>query len=323
MERSDGTQMALCVGCGLQPIYNPKLGIAICPMCDGPVRYAGESAGTLEILPPLGKPKSKIVEVEMPYATKVLGQELETYMNIGMRYITTADVQRFEQLELTATEVGEMKELVPFKMPNPVVAKRIEQFEETKISLQQLEAMGADLRTVLGDKPEQMDYVDEEASIGEMTPQNMLLMPETGMPEGGMPEGGMPEGEFAGTAASIPEVAAYAPEAPEVQQPTILGGALPGNGSPKLLVIDTSPVTMQNEAARLGLPGGPQTMGGARRQFRRAPAYGGYSPMPGPIPGFGGAGAPIAMVPGRTETTETGEVIKLGPSAPVLVQKLG
>ena len=72
MERSDGEKIPICVSCGTIPIYNPRLKIAICPLCDGPVKFIGDNIHNLEILPPLGRPKSKIVEVEMPYSTKLL-----------------------------------------------------------------------------------------------------------------------------------------------------------------------------------------------------------------------------------------------------------
>jgi DNA-directed RNA polymerase II subunit RPB2 len=311
MERSDGTKMALCVGCGLQPIYNPKLNISICPLCDGPVRYAGESAGTLELLPPLGRPKSKIVEVEMPYATKVLSQELETYLNIGMRYITTSDVQRFEQLELTATEVGERKELMPLVMTNPVVAERIEPVKETEITLEQLAAMGANLQTIYQEAKPQGDYLQEEAAVGEMQPmgefgpQNEVMMPGEEMIGGqSMPEAFGPT--FVAEANPMPEMG--------LSQPTVLANALPGVGSPKIIAVDTSPETMRHQAAMLGMPEGP-AYGGARRQFRRVPAYGGYP--------LAANAAPTGMIPGRTEMGEGGEVIKLNASAPIVVQKLG
>jgi DNA-directed RNA polymerase beta subunit len=38
MERSDGAKFPICVACGTIPIYNPRLGIAICSLCDGPVK---------------------------------------------------------------------------------------------------------------------------------------------------------------------------------------------------------------------------------------------------------------------------------------------
>jgi hypothetical protein len=100
---------------------------------------------------------------------------------------------------------------------------------------------------------------------------------------------------------------------PEINQTKtiMMPGALPGKGLPSVIAVDTS------EGARhadgLGMP--EPVYGAPRRQFRRAPAYGGYAPQ---------QSAPVGnMVPGRSETTESGEVIKLNASAPVLVKKLG
>ena len=108
MERSDGTTMPLCVSCGMVPIYNPRIGLAVCSMCDGPLRYIGtDNVNTIELLPPLGRPKAKIVEVEIPYSTKLLVQEQEAFLNMSMRFITTNGVECLRPLERIAEEVPE------------------------------------------------------------------------------------------------------------------------------------------------------------------------------------------------------------------------
>jgi DNA-directed RNA polymerase beta subunit len=120
MERSDGAKIPICVACGTIPIYNPRLGIAICALCDGPVKYIGDTVNNLEILPPLGRPKSKIVEVEMPYSTKLLTQEQEAYLNLTMRYITTSGVERLKPLEFSGTSSEVVKELPRLILPETV-----------------------------------------------------------------------------------------------------------------------------------------------------------------------------------------------------------
>ena len=94
MERSDGTSIPVCTGCGTVPIYNPKLNLAVCTLCDGPVQFSGSSASNLELIPPAKKSSAEIVNVAMPFATNLLGHELATFMNMGMRFITTRGIQK-------------------------------------------------------------------------------------------------------------------------------------------------------------------------------------------------------------------------------------
>ena len=92
MLRSDGTSFNVCKGCGTIPIENPKTGLFICPLCTGPVSYIGSGPSDLELIPPTRKSMVAPVTIEMPYAFKLLCQELETYMNIGMRIMTEKDL---------------------------------------------------------------------------------------------------------------------------------------------------------------------------------------------------------------------------------------
>jgi DNA-directed RNA polymerase II subunit RPB2 len=126
MERSDGVKMPICVSCGTVPIFNPRLGLAVCAMCDGPLQYIGDTASNLNLLPPLGRPKSKIVQVEMPYATKLLAQEQETFLNLSMRFITTNGVERLRPLERIEEENdAPQKKLEPLLVPLPDYVKPI------------------------------------------------------------------------------------------------------------------------------------------------------------------------------------------------------
>jgi DNA-directed RNA polymerase II subunit RPB2 len=96
MKRSDGVKVPLCTGCGTVPIWNPKLKIAVCSMCSGPVQFGGVTRDTLELIPPAKRSAPKIVEVEMPYATKLLAQELDAFLNVSMRFLTTSGIQRLK-----------------------------------------------------------------------------------------------------------------------------------------------------------------------------------------------------------------------------------
>jgi DNA-directed RNA polymerase beta subunit len=67
----------VCIGCGTIPIYNESINVSICPLCDGPVKYSGNSVNNFEIIPPNKKQTAEIVKIEIPYSAKVLEQELE------------------------------------------------------------------------------------------------------------------------------------------------------------------------------------------------------------------------------------------------------
>ncbi len=106
MKRSDGTKMPICTGCGTIPIFNQKLGIAVCSLCQGPVRFAGHTAESLEMIPPIKKQTAPIVQVEIPYVLKVLDQELATFMNTGLRFMTTSGVQKLDTTKVKTDETA-------------------------------------------------------------------------------------------------------------------------------------------------------------------------------------------------------------------------
>ncbi len=91
MKRSDGTQMVICNGCGRFPIYNKRLNIKVCPNCDGPVKFSGETSKNLEVLPPLHQSRTEFSTVEAPYVIRLLSQEMETYLNMPLRFLTSKD----------------------------------------------------------------------------------------------------------------------------------------------------------------------------------------------------------------------------------------
>lgn len=169
MERSDGAKVPLCVACGTIPIYNPKLNIKICPLCDGPVRYIGDNVHNLEILPPLGRPKSKIVEVQMPYSTKLLTQEQETYLNLTMRYITTSGVTRLAPLEYSGTSSEIVKELPRLITAEAVVPAYLEETPDIALSVEQLRSMATDVAKMSDEEKAVFDAIAEE------TPEGMTL----------------------------------------------------------------------------------------------------------------------------------------------------
>ena len=92
MKRGDGETFLICNGCGTIPIYNEAEEFYVCPLCDGPLTFSGKTANTLELIPPNKRSLATFSKIEMPYVVKLLEQEMSTYMNIGMRYLTTKNV---------------------------------------------------------------------------------------------------------------------------------------------------------------------------------------------------------------------------------------
>ncbi len=176
MKRSDGTTMPLCASCGTIPVYNSRLNISVCPMCDGPMKYIGDNEKNLELLPPLGRPKSRIVQVEIPYSTKLLGQELETYLNIGLRYITTRDVNKLQELEYSGTSSEVVKELPRLILPEMSSPAYIDGIPKAVVSLDQLRAMGANLTQLSAAEKAELDQVLEESPEGMMIGQEMSML---------------------------------------------------------------------------------------------------------------------------------------------------
>lgn len=71
MECSDGFNCYTCRNCGLLAIANPEANIWLCKSCDNTTQFA---------------------PIQIPYAYKLLMQELET-MNIGSRIFTSGAIQ--------------------------------------------------------------------------------------------------------------------------------------------------------------------------------------------------------------------------------------
>lgn len=92
MKRSDGTNFWVCNGCGTIPIYNEKDKLFVCPSCDGPVEFSGSTAETLTLVQPLKRSRVTFSKVEIPYALKLLDQEVTTYTGSGLRFITEKSV---------------------------------------------------------------------------------------------------------------------------------------------------------------------------------------------------------------------------------------
>jgi hypothetical protein len=148
MKRADGYQTVVCNGCGTIPIYNEREGRFICPMCDGPVKYIGDSSTTLDILPPTKRSVASFSRVEMPYAVKLLDQEMNTYLNMGMRFLTTKDMKHFRPppfAELTGDqEQALLDAALPERvLPETTILEYLPAPEEPEVRPEDLAALGA------------------------------------------------------------------------------------------------------------------------------------------------------------------------------------
>ncbi len=230
MERSDGDVFPVCAGCGTMPIYNEKQNIAVCTMCQGPIKFAGTSADTLEMIPPMVKPVAPIVKVEMPYTVKLLDQELATFGNMSMRYITRARADKLGSKYQNIIEpgTGPVEDLPSYKIPEvnvPHIEELAATSEKIAASMPNLENL-ATLAKQVG-----MTLVPEGSAMARGKPQIPLGMEPLGPPETGEK---IVEGSTAEEGVEGP------PEEEEVQ---ILPGAIPP--TPELKVLGSkAPITV-------------------------------------------------------------------------------
>jgi hypothetical protein len=120
MKRADGYSTIVCNGCGTIPIYNERERLSICPMCDGPVKYIGATASNIDILPPLKRSVATFSKINIPYAYKLLDQEMNAYLNMGMRVLTETDVKHFRGPPLGEIAADEEERLL-----GTVLAQRV------------------------------------------------------------------------------------------------------------------------------------------------------------------------------------------------------
>jgi hypothetical protein len=135
MKRADAYTTYVCNGCGTIPIYNDSKRLYVCPMCDGPVTFIGDSATTLELLPPSKRSSATFSKVEIPYATKVLDQELAFFLNMSMRMLTEKDVTHLRGAPLVELTADQQAAALAAKLPertllDTVIPERIEKKDE-------------------------------------------------------------------------------------------------------------------------------------------------------------------------------------------------
>jgi DNA-directed RNA polymerase II subunit RPB2 len=148
MKRADAYTTYVCNSCGTIPIYNESKKLYVCSMCDGPVNYIGDSATTLELLPPSKRSAATFSKVEIPYATKLLDQELAFFLNMSMRMLTERDVTHLRGAPLVELTADQQTAALAAKLPertllDTVVPERIEKKDsDFTIRPEDLSALG-------------------------------------------------------------------------------------------------------------------------------------------------------------------------------------
>ncbi len=149
MQRSDGYQTWICNGCGTIPVYNEADKLFFCTTCDGPARFTGDDTmDSYKLMPAIKRSVVSFSKVEMPYAMKVLGQEMATYLNMGMRFLTAKDLKQMRPpawAELTAEQQRVLLDapLPTRSLPETVVPEYVKQVEEPEVRPEDLAALGA------------------------------------------------------------------------------------------------------------------------------------------------------------------------------------
>ncbi len=311
MQRSDGAKFPICTGCGTIPIYNPKLGLAICTLCDGPVEFTGTNATNIEIIPPLKKPTSEIVHVEMPYATKLLDQEMNSFLNMGLRFVTSAGVTKLKNPtnEFFSTEIpaGGEEPLKERILPEIRTAQMAELREPPKIEDLQAQAELAGMTLVpkadeaapiatAGTEPALEGTVSipgEEAEAEVVPPEGTVVMPE------------IRQGELIGEGEALPSAVPGAPPVIPIEtgeSAMVADGLAPTDNLIKSFSIPIESVTLPGNA---GVPGAAAAAP-PRRTLRTRPAS--LAEPGGPAQG----GIATTTVMGGSSSTPTIVVNKTG-----------
>lgn len=131
MKRGDGTSFLVCNGCGTIPIYNEKQNLYICSLCDGPIEYSGSTANDLDIIPPTKRSLATFSKIEMPYVVKLLEQELSTYANIGMRFLTGKNIETLRKPPLEDIPDAELERYLKEPMPEIGFVERRDEEEDS------------------------------------------------------------------------------------------------------------------------------------------------------------------------------------------------
>lgn len=201
MKRGDEYETVVCDGCGTIPIYNKSRGLYVCPMCEGPLEFAGDTEETLRLVPPVKPRATGFSTIKIPYTLKLTVQELETIGNQGFRFLTSANMERFthgsqlgriraieeglpaviEAAEAMATPLDGTKPLKGlrelYRLPEaPVHVMPTIEEEETPIIVKRRKAVENDEEDVLPTPEETRALANELAEEMENLPESPVIV---------------------------------------------------------------------------------------------------------------------------------------------------
>jgi hypothetical protein len=204
MRCSDEATFYVCNSCGQMPIYNESENIFVCPSCDGPIRFVGDTAETIQMVKPITRSRTTFTRVKMPYTFKLLNQELGTYMNMGMRFINSGSAARLKDETwdwAASNREGENKieltELPPF-LPPPLESSSANgggvELERIRVEVekeQEPEAQPAINASLLEQERKRADEAEARAAAAEEAgpPPETVQITLPGAPAGGEGEG--------------------------------------------------------------------------------------------------------------------------------------
>jgi hypothetical protein len=332
MKRSDGYETYVCNGCGTVPIYNEGEKLFVCSMCDGPVKYTGTDATDLDILPPNKRSTATFSKIQIPYSMNLLNQELNTYMNIGMRVLTSKDVKKFKVpnfKEITADQARALTEAplpqrqlqeteMPEFLPPPAEEPAVQPDDLAALgvgaALEEEEAAAAVVAAAPAVPVAQPQVVGPANGLPTVVLQPAIPAPEAGLQEEDLDAIPYAEGAAAASGFASAPVAAAAPAAAAAPSVNVQAAAqpilvMPVNvaqpappaeiystgipGAPATIAVDTSASAMRT----VGLPAAPQPQAGGSRTRARSRSNSGGSSGSAPslqINKLGGSGLPAA-----------------------------
>jgi len=269
MKRSDGTTITVCNGCGTVPIINVKDKFSICPLCDGPLQYIGDTVNNLELLPTMKRSTTSFSKVEIPFCFELFNKELYTYLNMFTRYLTTKDVSQFNRTNFKGLKQEEIRELldtelIPRKLreigiePETILLPQEPEVSLTKEDEEDLagftraestnETEGLPSLNIQEQEQQQQEAQQQEPqqkTVMVAQPPIAMMVAQPPMAMSLQPQNEVIGQEGGSLIPSADQPYVLMPITPSIAPTTVLHTVIPN--APATLVVDTSPEAMEAE----------------------------------------------------------------------------